>query len=420
MSEYTEGMSRLAQDKTPSPSTEYATKTVDTARKMPELNIGLIGTGLMAKSHSMAYLNAAPVFGPLPVKPKLAVICDQSEDLARQGAEFFGFECWTTDWRAMVEDPSIDVVDIVTPNFLHKEMALAAISAGKHVYCEKPLAANAADAKEMYEAAQRAGVQTLVGFNYLFNPAVAFAKELIESGELGELRSFTGSFVLDAVADPNIPFTWRFDRELAGAGALGDVGAHTITMARYLVGEIKSVCALGRTFIKERPGTTGAFGYVSSADEDSPKRAVENDDTMHFLCDFESGAMGSIESDRVSTGRTWDNAFSVSGSRGSLRFSQQRSYELQLFISGDPEGQQGFRSVNIGPEHGYYGRFWPFGGVPLGLHELKTIEVFELLLAVAEGRAARPDFREGWEVCRVIDAVVRSAAERRWVEVRDV
>jgi predicted dehydrogenase len=413
------GVSRLAQGKTPPPSAEYATKTVETSRKTPELNIGLIGTGLMAKSHSMAYLNAAPVFGPLPAKPKLSVICDQSEDLARQGAESFGFERWTTDWRSMVEDPSIDVVDIVTPNFLHKEMALGAISGGKHVYCEKPLAANAADAKEMYEAADKAGVNTLVGFNYLFNPAVALARELIQSGELGELRTFTGSFVLDAVADPDIPFTWRFDRELAGAGALGDVGAHTIAMARTLMGEITSVCASARTFVKERPDTTGAFGYASAAEVGSSKRAVENDDTMHFLCDFENGAMGSIESDRVATGRTWDNSFSVSGSRGTLHFSQQRSYELQMFINGDPEGQRGFRSVNMGPEHGYYGKFWPFAGVPLGLHELKTVEVFELLSAVAEERPAEPGFREGWEVSRVIDAVTKSAEERRWVDVRE-
>lgn len=409
----------MAQGRTSPRSNEYATKTVDTARKVPDLNIGLVGTGLMGKSHSMAYLNAAPVFGSLPVKPKLSVICDASEELARQGAESFGFERWSTDWRAVVEDPGVDVVDIVTPNFLHKEMALAAIAAGKHVYCEKPLAVNAADAKEMYKAAEKAGVQTLVGFNYLFNPAVAVAKELIESGELGEIRTFTGSFILDAVADPDIPFTWRFDRELAGAGALGDVGAHTIAMARTLVGEIESVCGSARTFIRERPGTTGAFGYGSAADEESPKRPVENDDTMHFLCDFANGAMGSIESDRVATGRTWDNSFSISGSRGSLRFSQQRSYELQLFVSGDPEGQRGFRSVNVGPEHGHYGKFWPFAGVPLGLHELKTIEVFELLSAVAEGRPAQPDFREGWEVCRVIDAVVKSAEERRWVDVRE-
>jgi predicted dehydrogenase len=372
----------------------------------------------MAKSHSMAYLNAAPVFGPLSIKPRLSVICDQSENLARQGAESFGFECWTTDWRSMVEDPSIDVVDIVTPNFLHKEMALAAISAGKHVYCEKPLAANAADAKEMYEAAEKAGVNTLVGFNYLFNPAVALAKELIQGGDLGEIRTFTGSFVLDAVADPDIPFTWRFDRELAGAGALGDVGAHTIAMARTLVGEITSVCASARTFVKERPETTGAFGYGSAAEEGSSRRAVENDDTMYFLCNFGNDAMGSIESDRVATGRTWDNSFSVSGSRGTLHFSQQRSYELQMFISGDPEGQRGFRSVNIGPGHGSYGKFWPFAGVPLGLHELKTVEVFELLSAVAEGRPAEPGFREGWEVCRVIDAVMKSAEERRWVDVQ--
>lgn len=218
------------------PSTDYATPTAESAKKeTPELRIGIVGTGLMAKSHTVSFLTASSFFGGLPLRPKLAVICDESEDLARQAAETHGFESWTTDWQSMVEDPSIDLVDIVTPNFLHKEMALAAVAAGKHVYCEKPLAVTAADAKEMYEAAEEAGVANLVGFNYLCNPAVVFAKELIEAGEIGEIRSFSGNFVLDAVVDPDVPYTWRFDRKLAGAGALGDVGAHVISLARTLI-----------------------------------------------------------------------------------------------------------------------------------------------------------------------------------------
>lgn len=402
------------------PSTDYATPIAESAKKKtPELRIGIVGTGLMAKSHSVSFLSASSFFGALPLKPKLSVICDESEDLAREAAETYGFESWTTDWQSMVEDPSIDLVDIVTPNFLHKEMALAAVAAGKHVYCEKPLAATADDAKEMYEAAEEAGVVTLVGFNYLRNPAVVFARELIEAGELGEIRSFSGNFVLDAVADPGVPFTWRFDRELAGAGALGDVGAHVISLARTLVGDIKSVCGLSRIFVKERPEAGGTLGYVSSATEDSPKKPVQNDDLMYFLCEFEGGSAGVFESSRVATGRRWDLSFSISGSKGSLQFAQQRDYELQLFVTDDPEGKQGFRAINMEPGHGDYSRFWPFAGVPLGLHELKVIEVHELIQAIAGDRAVQPDFQEGWEVCRVIDAVLKSAEERRWVEVKD-
>lgn len=402
------------------PFSNYSTLTAESAkREMPELRIGVIGTGLMAKSHSVSFLSASSFFGGLPLRPKLAVICDESEDLAREAAEVHGFESWTTDWQSLAEDPSIDLMDIVTPNFLHKEMALAALAAGKHVYCEKPLAVTADDAKEMYEAAEDAGVVTLVGFNYLRNPAVVFAKELIEAGELGEIRSFSGNFVLDAVADPNVPFTWRFDRELAGAGALGDVGAHVISLARTLVGDIKSVCGLSRIFVKERLEAGGTLGYVSSATEDAPKKQVENDDLMYFLCEFENGAAGVFESSRVATGRRWDLSFSISGSKGSLQFAQQRDYELQLFVTDDPEGKQGFRAINMEPRHGDYGRFWPFGGVPLGLHELKVVEGHDLIRAIAEDRAVQPDFREGWEVCRVIDAVLESAEKRHWVEVKD-
>lgn len=383
------------------PSTDYATPTAESAkRETPELRIGIIGTGLMAKSHSISFLSASSFFGGLPLRPKLAVICDESEDLARQAAETHGFESWTTDWQSMVEDPSIDLVDIVTPNFLHKEMALAAVAAGKHVYCEKPLAVMANDAKEMYEAAEEAGVVNLVGFNYLRNPAVVFAKELIEAGEIGEIRSFSGDFVLDAVVDPDVPYTWRFDRKLAGAGALGDVGAHVISLARSLVGNITSVCGLSSTFVKERPEAGGTLGYVSSATEDAPKKQVENDDLMYFLCEFEGGPVGVFESSRVATGRRWDLSFSISGSKGSLQFAQQRDYELQLFVTDDPEGKQGFRAINMEPGHGDYGRFWPFGGVPLGLHELKVIEVHDLIQAIVEDRSVQPDFGEGWEVCR--------------------
>lgn len=400
--------------------TDYATLTAELAkREVPELRIGIIGTGLMAKSHTVSFLSASSFFDVLPLKPKLAVICDESEDLARGAAETYGFESWTTDWQSLVEDPSIGLVDIVTPNFLHKEMALAAVAAGKHVYCEKPLAVTAADAKEMYEAAEEAGVVTLVGFNYLRNPAVVFAKELIKAGEIGEIRSFSENFVLDAVADPSVPFTWRFGRELAGAGSLGDVGAHVISLARSLVGDIGSVCGLSRIFVKERPEAGGTLGYVSSAAEGSTKKQVENDDLMYFLCEFEGGSAGVFESSRVAIGRRWDLSFSISGSKGSLQFAQQRNYELQLFVTDDPEGKQGFRAINIEPGHGDYGRFWPFGGVPLGLHELKIVEVHNLIEAIAEDRAVQPDFREGWEVCRVIDAVLNSANERRWVEVKD-
>jgi predicted dehydrogenase len=318
-----------------------------------------------------------------------------------------------------VEDPSIDLVDIVTPNYLHKEMALAAIAAGKHVYCEKPLAPTAAEAHEMYRAAAEAGVTTLAGFNFLRNPAVAFARELVEAGEIGEVYNFHGTLALDA-ADPSVPYTWRYDRKLAGAGALGDLGAHVIEFARSLVGDIERVCGLSRVVVPERPEAGGPMGYGSRAPEDAPMRAVENDDITLFMAEFAGGAVGTFECNRAATGRAHDMSFTVTGSKGALRFDQQGAHALQLFLAEGPKSTRGFRSVNMGPGHGDYGRFWPFPGLNVGIHELKVIEVNELLSALAEGRPALPGFEEAWQVCRVIDAVERSADERRWVEVAEI
>ena len=387
------------------------------ASSVPELGVAMIGSGLMAKSHTMGYRNVESVYGRTPLRPRFEILADAREDLARGGAESLGYSRWTIDWREAVADPAVAVVDIVTPNFLHKEIAMAAIAAGKHVYCEKPLALTAADAREMYEAADKAGVKTLVGFNYLRNPAVAEARRLLAQSALGEIWTFQGRFVLDACSDPNVPFTWRFERKLAGSGALGDLGAHVISLAQVLVGPIASVAGLSRTFIKTRPQPTGVFGYGSGADLEAPRHNVENDDTTTFLIEFASGATGHIEASRVATGRTWHQSIELIGSRGALQFVQQDIHTLRLYLTGDPDERKGYREIELGPLHGDYGAFWPFAGVPLGVHELKTIEVNELLHAIAEDRRPDGDFEDGWRVAEVLDAVEQSAAERRWVDV---
>ena len=301
----------------------------------------MIGSGLMAKSHTMGYRNVEAVYGSTPFRPRFTVLADAREDLARSGAESLGYERWTVDWREAVSDTGVDVVDIVTPNFLHKEIAMAAIAAGKHVYCEKPLALTAAEAKEMYEAAEAAKVKTLVGFNYLRNPAIAEARRLIASGALGEIWTFSGQFVLDACSDPDVPFTWRFERKLSGSGALGDLGAHIISLALVLVGPVSSVAGLSKTFVKTRPTPTGVFGYGSGADLSAPRREVENDDATTFLMEFASGASGHIEASRVATGRTWHQSIEIIGSKGALQFVQQDIHTLRLYLSGDPGGTEG-------------------------------------------------------------------------------
>jgi predicted dehydrogenase len=384
------------------------------------INIGLIGTGFMGKGHSMAYRMLPMIFNPPPALPKLEVVADVTPEMASRAADDYGFAGWTTDWREVVDNPRVDVVDITAPNHLHHEIAVAAAQSGKHVYCEKPLALTAASAKEMLEAVVKAGVRTMVGFNYLKNPAALMARQLIESGELGEIWHFRGEFHQDILADPQVPFSWRFERKLAGSGALGDLAAHVIAMAQFLVGDFASVCGTSRTFIGERPVAAGAYGYDLKARTDGETRTVENEDSVHFLIDFRNGASGTIASSRVARGRKVYLAYEVNGSKGSLHFVHERMNEISVYLSSDPEGLSGFRRVLVGPEHPYYRSFWPVAGVGLGFSDTKVIEIFELLDGLANDKPISPGFREGWKVSQAIDAVLLSVQERRWVEVDSV
>ncbi|MCZ6530792.1 MAG: Gfo/Idh/MocA family oxidoreductase [Chloroflexi bacterium] len=387
---------------------------------METINIGLIGTGFMGKGHAMAYQMVPKIFSPAPAFPNLVVVGDVTEDLARKGARDFGAEGWVVGWEQVVDDERVDLVDITTPNNLHKEIALASAKAGKHIYCEKPLALTGKDAKEMYEAAARAGVITMVGFNFIKNPVALLAKEMIEAGELGEIYHFRGSFHQDVLADPNAPFSWRFDRLIAGSGALADLGSHVIEFARFLVGDFERVCGLAKTFIEERPLAAGVSGYRSKATSEGSTRTVENEDSIHFLIEFKGGATGTIEASRIATGRKVFMAYEVNGSKGSLHFVHERMNELNVYLSTDPTGRQGFKTILAGPEHPYYESFWPVAGIGLGYEDMKIIEVYELLDALANNEPAYPDFKEGWKVCQVIDAVLLSVEEGRWVSVEEI
>jgi predicted dehydrogenase len=387
---------------------------------VPTINIGLVGTGFMGKGHAVAYKKVPLIFDSPPARPNLAVVADVSEPLARSAARQFGFDRWVIGWEDLVADETVDVVDITAPNYLHREIALAAAEAGKHIYCEKPLALTAADAKDMYAAVEAAGVQTLVGFNYLKNPATLIAKEMIDSGELGEIYHFRGWFHQDALADPGAPFSWRFERKIAGSGALGDLGAHVIEFARFLIGEFDRVCGLTKTFIAERPVAEGAYGYRSQVTADATKRQVENEDAAHFLVQFEAGATGTIETSRIAQGRKVYLAYEVNGSKGSLYFVHERMNELKVYLASDPPGRRGFKTIILGPEHPYYAAFWPVAGAGLGFEDMKVIEVYQLLEGLARGAPMYPDFYAGWQVSRVVDAVLLSAREGRWVNLDEV
>src|SRR5215217_1348620 len=246
------------------------------ASAVKDIHIGLIGTGGMGKAHATAFKNVPLMFGNEPGRLILEIVADIDAKALEKWAGEFGFARWTTNWHEIIEDPRIDVVDITTPNHLHAEMAIAAAEAGKHIYCEKPLATTSADAARIVAAVEKSGVISIVGFNYLKNPAQAFARQLIESGELGEITLFRGTFDQDFLANPDIPFSWRLDRVQAGTGALGDLGSHTIAFAQFLVGDMAEVCGIHATRIKERAVPTVGSGYAATVQSSREMRAVEN------------------------------------------------------------------------------------------------------------------------------------------------
>ncbi|MCE7859573.1 MAG: hypothetical protein DCC56_13520 [Anaerolineae bacterium] len=386
---------------------------------MKNIHIGLIGTGGMGKAHATAFTNVPLVFGNEPGRPVLEIVADVDAKALERWAGEFGFARWTTNWRDVVEDPRVDVVDITTPNALHAEMAIAAAQAGKHIYCEKPLATTSADAARIVAAVEKSGVISIVGFNYLKNPAQAFARQLIESGDLGEITLFRGTFDQDFLANPNIPFSWRMDRAQAGTGALGDLGSHTIAFAQFLVGDIAEVCGLNAIRIKERIVPASGSGYASTAQNGGEKRVVENEDITEFLIRFENGAVGTIGTSRIGMGRKLGLGYEIQGTKGSLFYTQERMNEIQLYRDSDAEREKGYKTVYIGPEHPGYKAFFGLAGIGLGYNDQKIIEAHDLVTAVALGQPAQPDVRFAYQVNKVIDAVDVSCRERRWVRVSE-
>ncbi len=373
----------------------------------------------MGKAHASAYKNVPLVFGTEPAVPVLEIIADVNGAWAQAGAENLGFSRWTDDWRKVVTDGDVDVVDITAPNNVHAEMAIAALEAGKPVYCEKPLALNAAESMRMVEAAQRSGLTTLVGYNYLKNPAQGFARELVRSGELGEIIQFRGAFDQDVMTDPGVPFSWRHDRAIAGAGTLGDTATHVLSLSQFLVGNIVEVCGMAETVIKDRPVATGGSGHTARAGS-SEMRAVENDDISQFLFRYAAGGIGYITSSRVGTGRKLGLDYEIQGTKGALTYTQERMNELRLYRHTEPRAERGYKTIYIGPDHPGYAAFHPIPGMGLGYNDQKIIEARDLIVAVANNAPAEPDFVFGHRIALAQDAVIRSIQERRWVQLAEI
>jgi predicted dehydrogenase len=372
---------------------------------MANLGFGLIGSGFMGRTHAIALKSVATVFAGVSA-PRLVSVAERDADSAARARRDLRLEQSTTDWRELLENPAIDVIDICAPNYLHYPMALAALEAGKHVYCEKPLALTVAEATELAALARQTGVVHAVGLNYTTNPLVQAAREIVASGEIGDPVSFTGRYFEDYMASREVPFTWRCDRSLAGAGALADLGSHLVNMLHFLLGRPKRLCGDCHTVIPLR--------RVPATGEE---RAVENEDVARALIELDSGLPATLEISRVAGGYKCGLRFEVFGTRGSIAFDQERMNELRLYDAGQQEGRAGFKTILAGPAHPDYGSFCPAPGHGLGINDLKVIEVRNLVRAIERNEPFQPDFEEGLRVQQVMAAIEESSLEQAWIEM---
>ncbi|MQA24245.1 MAG: gfo/Idh/MocA family oxidoreductase [Micromonosporaceae bacterium] len=385
------------------------------------MRVAMIGYAFMGAAHSQAWRTAPRVFA-LPAAPEMAVLCGRTASAAAEAAARLGWAEWATDWRAVVTRDDIDVVDICTPGDSHAEIAIAALRAGKHVLCEKPLANTVAQAQEMTreaEAARAQGVRSAVGFNYRRAPALAQARQLAAGGRLGEIRHVRAQYLQDWIVDPEFPLVWRLRKDKAGSGALGDIGAHIIDLAQFVTGQrITGVSALMDTFVKKRPLPGASSGLAASGERNGGAGEVTVDDAALFLARTDGGALASFEATRFATGRKNAMRIEVNGSLGSLAFDFERMNELHVYDNTAPAADAGFRRVLVTePEHPYVKNWWP-PGHGLGYEHTFVHEVADFVRDIAAGHDPSPSFADGLGVQRVLEAVERSASDgSRWTPV---
>ena len=384
-----------------------------------KVNVGLVGYKFMGKAHSNAYSDVA-MFFDLDAEPVMKAICGRDEKGVKAAAEKFGWETYETDWEKLVKRSDIDLVDITAPSNAHKDIAIGAAEAGKHVFCEKPLALNLADAREILKITEKAGVKHMINFNYRTAPAVALAKKMIDDGLLGKIYHFRGVYLQDWIIDPEFPIVWRLDKSVAGSGSHGDLNAHIIDIARFLVGDFKSVVGMEETFIKERPlteiGTTGGLDAKATGG----KGKVTVDDATLFLARFENGAIATFEATRFAAGRKNHNRFEINGSKGSVVFNLERMNELEYYNVDDPVGLQGFRTIQTTDgSHPYLHAWWPPAHI-IGYEHTFIHQVYNFMQAIADDKSPSPSFVDGVKCQEVLDAVVKSINEKRWVNISEM
>lgn len=371
---------------------------------MKKYNVGLIGGGFMGKAHSVAYAGMPMFFWPAPGIPIRHTFCDVTEGLAKDGAARYGFKHYTTDYREIMKNPEIDIVDISTPNNTHAEIAIAAARAGKHILCEKPIATSTGDARRMVEEVKKTGVVNQLAFNYRRIPAVVLAKKFIQEGKIGQIISYRGTYL--SGGDTTTPMGWRQRKDIAGYGVLGDVGTHSLDLARYLCGEVNEVHGVLKTVTPKRPLIPGS----------SELHDVENDDEASFSMKFANGAYGAIFASNNCWGRNNYISFELYGTLGAITFRYDRRDELEVCFSDDFADRRGFKTIQTGgPDHPYGEGLWPIDGIGIGFGELKIIECYDFVKAIAGGYQATPDFNEGYKLCLICDAIAESSKTGAWV-----
>ena len=389
---------------------------------MEKLNIGIIGGGFIGRVHNIAFHMLKGFFAEKVKDVALKIIAEKEEEYARRTAVRLGIEEWTGDWKELVKRDDIDLVIVGVPNYMHKEVALETIRQGKHLLCEKPLALNAVDAKEIYEAACSAGIKHGINFNYRKTPAVLLIKRWIEEGVLGSIISFRSCFIQDWALDGNVPLDWHFQKRYSGSGVLGDLGSHIIDMARFLVGEISEVSGSLMTYIKERPvsGDASTAQISNTGTREGIKKIgkVDVDDVCDVLLRFENGAQGSFFSSRIGLGRKVTFGIEVYGSEGSVLFDWRRRNEVFLSSGKAPKSKSGFSKILVGgSEHPYGDAIWPIPGMGTGYAEPFAIQLYEMVVAIIHDRSVSPDLYDGFKVVKVTDAIIESSKNGKWKKV---
>jgi predicted dehydrogenase len=383
-----------------------------------EIGIGVIGMGWMGLVHSRAYRAIADRFYESGIRARLVICADEFEARAREAQERLGFEQCTADWKEVVAHPEVEVVNVASPNHLHLEMVRLATQERKHVFCEKPVGRNSGETAAIARLTRDAGVLSRVGFNYRWPPVVQYARQLIHSGRLGALTHYRGRFLSDYGSNPDGVLSWRFQREQAGYGTLGDLMSHVVDMAHTLAGPIRRVVGNQKTFITTRPVATPGQGTHFSVNADAPRAPVTNEDYVGALAQFACGAQGSLEVCRAARGARCELAFEINATNGAVKWNYERMNELQLYLPDGTAEHDGTVLINAGPEHPLFSSFYPGPANSMSYEDLKTIEAFQFLKSVAAGKQAEPGFAEALRVAEVQDAISRSWASDRWETVQ--